>query len=424
MIDLLFSLYGQTNNFFYLFAFVLALCLGCEKRRHFALRAAAGLVAGTALAYLYSFIPGSANTMALLYIVKYFLCFFMVYLCMEAAYKSRAGRLLYFSICGYSFQHLAYSLALIAGALFSIEVGTRLYVLAEFLVTAATFAFMFFVYRRLIAPAAAFVEDKLLLPFALLLTFAVVMSVLGFGQNDRTVRMLLGGYAALLCVTLLYAMYKIARASLAVAEKQTVQALSAKQKEQYDAYRKNIDYINAKCHDLKKQIGYLRGNVSDEKITEMQRAISIYDTAADTGCKTLDVILSEKGLQCEREKISFTYMADGSLVDFMDPVDICAIFCNLLDNAAEAASAVPDPERRIITPRVTRMGNLAHIAVGNSCVSAPKGGDFATTKADKTLHGFGLKSVRASVSAYDGEMKIYARDGTFDVDILIPLRAE
>ena len=127
-------------------------------------------------------------------------------------------------------------------------------------------------------------------------------------------------------------------------------------------------------------------------------------------------------MQCERENILLTYMADGGRLSFMDTTDICAIFCNVLDNAVEAASAVTAPERRTVSLKVRALGNLVHISAVNGCDRPPVRDEhgYVTTKSDKTAHGFGLKSIAETVRKYDGEMRIDVSDGTFGIDILIP----
>ncbi len=44
-----------------------------------------------------------------------------------------------------------------------------------------------------------------------------------------------------------------------------------------------------------------------------------------------------------------------------------------------------------------------------------------TTKRDKRYHGYGLKSMQATVEKYGGSFSINGADGWFDLDILIPL---
>ena len=45
----------------------------------------------------------------------------------------------------------------------------------------------------------------------------------------------------------------------------------------------------------------------------------------------------------------------------------------------------------------------------------------ATTKADDTSHGFGLRSVRRIVNKYGGTLLIKSEDGMFQVNILLQL---
>ena len=55
-----------------------------------------------------------------------------------------------------------------------------------------------------------------------------------------------------------------------------------------------------------------------------------------TGNEILDTILTEKSLICENSGIHINCVADGSLLAFMNPVDLYTLFGNALDNAIEA----------------------------------------------------------------------------------------
>ncbi len=116
-------------------------------------------------------------------------------------------------------------------------------------------------------------------------------------------------------------------------------------------------------------------------------------------------------------------MADGETLAFLDAVDLCAIFCNLLDNAIEAVMKIPDREQRMISLKIAPLGNLVHIVVYNNYAEETvlENGAYCTTKSDRRNHGFGLKSVKMAVEQYRGEMKIYTNGGVFSVNILIPL---
>lgn len=64
-----------------------------------------------------------------------------------------------------------------------------------------------------------------------------------------------------------------------------------------------------------------------------------------TGNKVLDTVLTTKSLYCNKHGIIFTCVADGTLLDFMDVMDICSIFGNALDNAIECEMKIPEKEK-------------------------------------------------------------------------------
>ncbi|HIY64036.1 MAG TPA: ATP-binding protein [Candidatus Mediterraneibacter stercoripullorum] len=47
-----------------------------------------------------------------------------------------------------------------------------------------------------------------------------------------------------------------------------------------------------------------------------------------------------------------------------------------------------------------------------------------TTKKDKHLHGFGMKSIQSTVRKYGGSVRAGLRDNWFEVSILIPLKEQ
>ena len=99
---------------------------------------------------------------------------------------------------------------------------------------------------------------------------------------------------------------------------------------QYKQSRESIDLINYKYHDLKHQIAVLRSETDPEKRNEflnhMEDEIRQYEAQNKTGNKVLDTVLTSKSLYCAKHGITFTCVADGTLLDFMDIMDICSIF--------------------------------------------------------------------------------------------------
>lgn len=196
------------------------------------------------------------------------------------------------------------------------------------------------------------------------------------------------------------------------------------QKEQMEISKKTIDVINVKCHDLKRQISSLGTKITADEMEELKHAINIYETSVKTGNEALDVILAEKSLLCENEKIRFDCMADGGILNFMTPSDIYSLFGNALDNAMEAVRKTDDPEARYISLSVKRQKGMVVIRCEN-----PYAGTISfhgklpvTTKRDKQYHGFGVQSIQMIAEKYEGGFAIKAENGIFRLNVLLPFR--
>lgn len=210
-------------------------------------------------------------------------------------------------------------------------------------------------------------------------------------------------------------------------ELETIQNVLQNQYQQYKQSRESIDLINYKYHDLKHQIAVLRSEQDPDKrnafLNQMEEEIKQYELQNKTGNHVLDTILTSKSLYCDKHGITLTSVADGSLLEFMDTMDICSIFGNALDNAIECELKIPDKEKRLIHVTVSQQKNFLMIRVENyfEGVLRQKEGSFATTKKEKQFHGYGIKSIKYTVDKYGGAVHIDAEKQWFDLKILIPL---
>lgn len=207
-------------------------------------------------------------------------------------------------------------------------------------------------------------------------------------------------------------------------ELEQVQNVLQNQYVQYRQSRESVELINYKYHDLKHQIAYLKAEEDPEKRAEMlqkmEDEIKQYDTQNKTGNKVLDTILTAKNLYCAKHGISFTCVADGTLLDFMDTVDICSIFGNALDNAIESELKVADKEKRLIHVSVSKKKAFILIHFENYYEGSLQyeQGNLITQKEKKDFHGYGLKSIRYTVEKYGGAVSIYTDNNWFDLQIL------
>lgn len=196
---------------------------------------------------------------------------------------------------------------------------------------------------------------------------------------------------------------------------------------QYRQSRESIDLINQKYHDLKHQITALRAEPDPRRRTEwldaMESDITVYEAQNKTGNSVLDTVLTSKSLYCQKHHISFTCVADGTLLDFMDAMDICTIFGNALDNAIESVLGLEDREKRLIHLSVSAQKDFLLIRVENYFEGALRfeNGVPLSTKGDDRFHGFGVKSIRYSARRYGGTVSITTDKNWFDLKVLIPL---
>ena len=89
--------------------------------------------------------------------------------------------------------------------------------------------------------------------------------------------------------------------------------------------------VNQKYHDLKHQINLLKSTAqilkkTGEYLEQMEREIKIYETQNKTGNKVLDTILTSKSMHCQRHGIELKFMGEGQLLNFMEDMDISALF--------------------------------------------------------------------------------------------------
>ena len=226
---------------------------------------------------------------------------------------------------------------------------------------------------------------------------------------------------------LLYAFHLHLCDVYAIKERDTLQHVLDQQYENYRVRQETVDLIHQKYHDLKHQIAILRSEVGEETKLEyldrMEQEIRAFEAQNKTGNEVLDTILTSKSLVCQQKGITLTVVADGHALDFMDVMDLSALFGNALDNAIEAVEKVKEPEQRLVMLSVSRQKGFLRIQLRNRYDDAAVTDGMLpeTSKADKRYHGYGLKSIRSTVEKYGGTLAVKGEDGWFDLNILIPM---
>ena len=206
--------------------------------------------------------------------------------------------------------------------------------------------------------------------------------------------------------------------------------LLSRQYEQYQNAEANNEALHRVYHDLKHQIAFIRGETDSEKreayLEELDNVASMHEAQADTGNAVLDTLLTSKNLMCLEHGITMTVFADAHDAGFVDVMDLCSIFGNAIDNAIEYEQRVEDKDCRLIKLTVRSQNQFLLIQIQNYCNEkiSIENGIIATSKQDKRVHGYGIKSIRRAVEKYEGTFTIKQEDDWVTVAALIPIPAE
>lgn len=341
-------------------------------------------------------------------------------------YRCTPREALYAGTSALALQNLVYNLNRATSAVFGFAEFSPADLIASLGWLSATLAAAYLIYRKWMSD-----REGHTLPRSRVIQNAVVIAVFVIFLNRRAddsawavyiyLSYVLGDILAMgLQITLLHETDLTRR--YAVIE----QMLAAEQKTQRMT-AENVELINRKCHDLKHQIAGLRRMESaserDAYISEIERAVLFYESAAPTGNETLDLILMEKKLYCQEHGIRFTCIVDGAPLAMLGRMDLHSLFGNAIDNAIESVMQ-EEASKRVIGLRVGTRGAFLSIHIENY-VGHPvtlKGG-LPVTQKDADYHGFGVLSIRHVVRKYDGTMTIRTDDNLFRLDILIPMSA-
>lgn len=213
-------------------------------------------------------------------------------------------------------------------------------------------------------------------------------------------------------------------------ELDAMENLLNRQYEQYMQYDQNNKTMHRIYHDLKHQLAFIRQRsaegdaVSSETyLTELTGVLNRCEAEVKTGNSVLDTLLTSKNMICINSDIAMTCFADAAAMGFMDVMDVCAIFGNALDNAIECEQKIAEKDKRLIKVTVYTQNRFLLIRIENYCDSpvAFDQGFPVTTKGDKQMHGYGVRSIQHSVEKYHGHLNLEQEENWFRITALIPL---
>ena len=406
-----------------------------ERSPHFVLRLIAALIAFAAISVLlsidwFSIFWGDFGVM--------FHCLMILLLSvlgLRWLYQCTVHQAGMYAILAYTIQNIAFALhEMFKGGWtlldFLPEYNLLIDILSYLVCFIGVYAVAYFLFIKQFSVAQADTETiRRSMPAAFGMLFVVtVLST--YCHEVGTMEMLLCRSASILgCVTSLGIILELFYNQKLRHELEFIQYESERRVNYYQQLKDNIEATNLRCHDIKHHLARLREEVhssSDGLLNELEQAINIYDSFAKTGNEPLDIVLTEKGMICQREGIQFTYLVDAERIGVLSDKEIYSLFGNALDNAIEAVRKVKDPEKRVINLSVAPYGPVLIIQLHNyfDDTLSFKDGLPETTKKDKFLHGYGMKTIRMIAEKYDGAVLVSAPSDIFELSISIPLLQE
>ncbi len=442
-------------NIFSDFLFVLQLLsaeliflVGCERRKYFWIIFTV-ILGATALIFI--FIPSS---LLILQLAKYLLGFVLIFLLAYFCFDTSLNFSFFVSICAYAMQHAMYCTCEIIRSCFDINgffaslivpdvsENTSAYLNAYYMtnaiytaiIYAAGYIAMFFIFIKKLRNEKQYVVNA---AYMLILSGTILLSTMiinllyrkYFYDLSLTGTICFRIMAIVCCAFAIVLQLRSREKSKMTEDNEILDRLLREEAKHHEMSKANIEIINVKCHDLKKQINTLRLIASDEekakKIAEIENAVLAYDNIAKTGNEALDVILTEKSLVCGKENIKFNYIADGEKLGFMQKSDVYSLFGNALDNAIEGLRKVEDINKRILSLHVEAVsgGGMLFISVSNYFegeIEFENG--LPKTRNDGRYHGFGMLSMKRIAENYGGNMLVKVQNNCFELKIIIPIQ--
>ncbi|WP_295579813.1 sensor histidine kinase [uncultured Oscillibacter sp.] len=195
----------------------------------------------------------------------------------------------------------------------------------------------------------------------------------------------------------------------------------------YQGLRREERQVRQLRHDLRNHLTAVRGLLARG---ETDRALEYLDGMAGSpalggGRRLCENDAANAVLAAKAEDLA----REGAVADFavslprelaVADADLCALLGNALDNALEAVRQAAD-KRVVLRCRADK--GLFMLRVENA-LAGPVAPDLATTKTDRTAHGFGLPGMREIAGRYGGTLEAGPRNGRFEVVVCLPLPRE
>lgn len=202
-----------------------------------------------------------------------------------------------------------------------------------------------------------------------------------------------------------------------------LEVTAAAQKKFVEEARRHYAETSTLRHDMRHYLTTAAKLISDGNAFEAQKyieelvkeKIEPLGGGTNTGSAVIDAVLNNITAICRKNNIETKFLID-SRFEGINETDISVLLSNALDNAVNGCAGAAEPRVELVIG--TRMA-FTYIIVRNSIrVSVLSDNSaLATNKPDKSLHGFGIESMRHIAEKYDGSIEFKESNGEFIAEI-------
>ncbi|MCI7494535.1 MAG: ATP-binding protein [Ruminococcus sp.] len=221
--------------------------------------------------------------------------------------------------------------------------------------------------------------------------------------------------------------YRISIVRKTEKENALLQQQSEMQLEVYSDLQQRYQNSMRTIHDAKRHVRALESLIQSDHLAEAQQykeslfqKLNELQPSIQCDNPLLSAILNHVFLKAEQRHITLKMDLQGEeQLSMLAGVDLTTIASNLLDNAVDAVSELPEEQRYIHFAVAFQMGEIMiHVENPTKNDLKREGNTVVSTK--EGHFGLGLKNVEMVVKKYKGDFKTDVEDGIFTAAITIP----
>ncbi len=171
--------------------------------------------------------------------------------------------------------------------------------------------------------------------------------------------------------------------------------------------------------EFEKRIEEIEKNMASGKREDAMREMDglqkdLDDTKKSVYCQNpvVNAVMSEKAKECKAKNILLEMQLMIPRKLEVEPLHLCSIFSNLLDNAIEAVESFEETENRISVDSAIK-GNYLFVKVKN-----PSTTDYVKRKRRKE-RGYGTQILADIANKYEGKYEVSFKNGFYSATVMV-----